>query len=494
MFYGNLFSSDLILLSPGLFLIFTLLIIVLYSVFVSKSLFSQFLVEDIILKVAFCISLFVFLLLNQISLDWKSFNFYFSWDLISNVSLIVVSLLLIMVFISSYTYFKYEEVFTFEFAILAYFYFIGVYLLFLSNDFFSLYLGVELQSFVLYVLCAYKRDAFSSEAGLKYFVLGAFSSGILLFGVSLMYGFSGSTNFDDIYSLFYLYSEVLSSNVGFLVGFIFFSVGFLFKLGVFPFHMWVPDVYEGSPTIVTTILAAVSKFVIAVAFIKIYMYVFFSFSFYWFRIFLILGLLSVVFASIAALYQDKIKRLLAYSGIAHMGYVMLAISSNSIEGFFAAYYYLLVYSFTGLAIFIILLSVRKYTNYLKIKSLSDFSSLFRNNPVIAISFSIFMFSLAGIPPLAGFFSKLFVFLSLIKVGSYLASIIVIVTSVVSAVYYLWIIKIVFFKDYEVKTYYLPINLVQSNIIISILILNIFIMVFQNAVSVWLINLIFSWYF
>lgn len=494
MFYGNLFSSDLILLSPGLFLIFTLLIIVLYSVFVSKSLFSQFLVEDITLKVAFCISLFVFLLLNQISLDWKSFNFYFSWDLISNVSLIVVSLLLIMVFISSYTYFKYEEVFTFEFAILAYFYFIGVYLLFLSNDFFSLYLGVELQSFVLYVLCAYKRDAFSSEAGLKYFVLGAFSSGILLFGVSLMYGFSGSTNFDDIYSLFYLYSEVLSSNVGFLVGFIFFSVGFLFKLGVFPFHMWVPDVYEGSPTIVTTILAAVSKFVIAVAFIKIYMYVFFSFSFYWFRIFLILGLLSVVFASIAALYQDKIKRLLAYSGIAHMGYVMLAISSNSIEGFFAAYYYLLVYSFTGLAIFIILLSVRKYTNYLKIKSLSDFSSLFRNNPVIAISFSIFMFSLAGIPPLAGFFSKLFVFLSLIKVGSYLASIVVIVTSVVSAVYYLWIIKIVFFKDYEVKTYYLPINLVQSNIIISILILNIFIMVFQNAVSVWLINLIFSWYF
>ena len=494
MFYGNLFSSDLILLSPGLFLIFTLLIIVLYSVFVSKSLFSQFLVEDITLKVAFCISLFVFLLLNQISLDWKSFNFYFSWDLISNVSLIVVSLLLIMVFISSYTYFKYEEVFTFEFAILAYFYFIGVYLLFLSNDFFSLYLGVELQSFVLYVLCAYKRDAFSSEAGLKYFVLGAFSSGILLFGVSLVYGFSGSTNFDDIYSLFYLYSEVLSSNVGFLVGFIFFSVGFLFKLGVFPFHMWVPDVYEGSPTIVTTILAAVSKFVIAVAFIKIYMYVFFSFSFYWFRIFLILGLLSVVFASIAALYQDKIKRLLAYSGIAHMGYVMLAISSNSIEGFFAAYYYLLVYSFTGLAIFIILLSVRKYTNYLKIKSLSDFSSLFRNNPVIAISFSIFMFSLAGIPPLAGFFSKLFVFLSLIKVGSYLASIIVIVTSVVSAVYYLWIIKIVFFKDYEVKTYYLPINLVQSNIIISILILNIFIMVFQNAVSVWLINLIFSWYF
>jgi len=494
MFYGNLFSSDLILLSPGLFLIFTLLIIVLYSVFVSKSLFSQFLVEDITLKVAFCISLFVFLLLNQISLDWKSFNFYFSWDLISNVSLIVVSLLLIMVFISSYTYFKYEEVFTFEFAILAYFYFIGVYLLFLSNDFFSLYLGVELQSFVLYVLCAYKRDAFSSEAGLKYFVLGAFSSGILLFGVSLMYGFSGSTNFDDIYSLFYFYSEVLSSNVGFLVGFIFFSVGFLFKLGVFPFHMWVPDVYEGSPTIVTTILAAVSKFVIAVAFIKIYMYVFFSFSFYWFRIFLILGLLSVVFASIAALYQDKIKRLLAYSGIAHMGYVMLAISSNSIEGLFAAYYYLLVYSFTGLAIFIILLSVRKYTNYLKIKSLSDFSSLFRNNPVIAISFSIFMFSLAGIPPLAGFFSKLFVFLSLIKVGSYLASIIVIVTSVVSAVYYLWIIKIVFFKDYEVKTYYLPINLVQSNIIISILILNIFIMVFQNAVSVWLINLIFSWYF
>jgi len=196
-----------------------------------------------------------------------------------------------------------------------------------------------------------------------------------------------------------------------------------------------------------------------------------------------LGLFSVIFASIAALYQDKIKRLLAYSGIAHMGYVLLAASSNSIEGFFAAYYYLLVYPFTGLGIFIILLSVRKYTNYLKIKHLSDFSSLFRNNPSIALSFSIFMFSLAGIPPLAGFFSKLFVFLSLLKIGSYLASVIVIVTSVVSAVYYLWIVKIIFFNDYEVKTYYVPINLIQSNVILTVLILNLSIFLFQNAISV-----------
>lgn len=494
MLYGNLFSSDLLLLLPSLFLIVTLLIIVVYSVFVSKNSFSRFLVEDVVLKVAFSLSLFILLLLNQISLDWKAFNFYFSWDVLSNNSLLIVTVLMLFIFISSYTYFKYEEIFTFEFGILAYFYLIGVYLLFLSNDFFSLYLGVELQSFVLYVLCAYKRDAFSSEAGLKYFVLGAFSSGILLFGISLIYGFSGSTNFDDIYSLFFPGVANLSSNTGFLTGFVFFSVGFLFKLGVFPFHMWVPDVYEGSPTLVTTILAAISKFVIAVAFIKIYMYVFFSFSFYWYRIFLVLGLSSVVFASIAALYQDKIKRLLAYSGIAHMGYVLLAISSNSIEGFFAAYYYLLVYSFTGLAVFVILLSVRKYTNYLKIKSLSDFSSLFRNNPAIAISFSVFMFSLAGIPPLAGFFSKLFVFLSLMKVESYFASIIVIVTSVVSAVYYLWIIKVIFFKDYDVKTYYVPITLIQSNIILSVFVLNVFIILFQNSISVWLINLIFSWYF
>ena len=142
-----------------------------------------------------------------------------------------------MVLVSSYTYFRYEEIFTFEFGILIYFYVIGAYLLFLSNDFFSLYLGVKLQSFVLYVLCAYKRDAFSSEAGLKYFVLGAFSSGILLFGISLIYGFTGSTNFDDLYSLFFPEVGFLVSNNGFLVGFIFFSVGFLFKLGIFPFHM-----------------------------------------------------------------------------------------------------------------------------------------------------------------------------------------------------------------------------------------------------------------
>ncbi len=494
MLLNNIFSLDLLFLIPAFFLILSILFVIVYSVFLANKGFSIFLVEDVILQISFSLSFFVFLITNQISLNWKAFNFYFSWDSLSNFSLIFITLLLILILISSYTYFRHEEIFTFEFGILAYFYLIGVYLLFLSNDFFSLYLGIEMQSFVLYVLCSYKRDAFSSEAGLKYFVLGAFSSGILLFGISLIYGFSGSTNFDDIYSLFFPAVSLLSVNTGFLIGFIFFSVGFFFKLGVFPFHMWVPDVYEGSPTIVTTILAVLSKFVIAIAFIKIYMYVFFSFSFYWYRIFLVLGTFSVVFASIAALYQDKIKRLLAYSGIAHMGYVLLAASTNNIEGFFAAYYYLLVYSFTGLGIFIILLSVRKYTNYLKIKTLSDFSSLFRNNPVIAFSFSAFMFSLAGIPPLAGFFSKLFVFLSLIKVESYLVSSLVIVTSVVSAVYYLWIIKVIFFKDYEVKTYYAPINLIQSNIVLFVLILNFFIFLFQNALSVLIINLIFSWYF
>lgn len=494
MFTGNVFSSDLIVLLPSFFLIFTLLILILYPVFFNYSSFSRFLIEDVLFKVSFSLLLFAVLLLNQISFEWKAFNFYFSWDYISNFSLIFVVFLIIALLLSSYNYFKYEEIFTFEFGILLYFYLIGVYLLFLSSDFFSLYLGVELQSFVLYVLCAFKKDAFSSEAGLKYFVLGAFSSGVLLFGISLIYGFTGSTNFDDIYSLFFPEFGLPVSSNGFLIGFIFFSVGFLFKLGVFPFHMWVPDVYEGSPTIVTAVLAAISKFVIAIAFIKIYMYVFFIYSFYWYRIFLVLGSLSVLYASVAALYQDKIKRLLAYSGIAHMGYVLLALSSNSIEGFFAAYYYLLVYSITGLAIFVILISVRKYNSFLKIKSLSDFSSLFRSNPVIAFSFSIFMFSLAGIPPLAGFFSKFFVFLSLIKIGSYIASTTVIVTSVVSSVYYLWIIKIIFFKDYDVKTYFLPINLVQSNIVLLILCFNIFVMLFQNPLSVWIVNLVFSWYF
>lgn len=227
---------------------------------------------------------------------------------------------------------------------------------------------------------------------------------------------------------------------------------------------------------------------------KIYIYVFFSFAFYWYRVFIVLGVLSVVFASVAAIYQDKIKRLLAYSGVAHMGYVLLALSSNSIEGLFSAYYYLIVYSLTSLAIFIILLSVRRYTNLLKLKTLSEFSSLFRNNPPLAFSLSILLFSLAGIPPLAGFFSKLFVILSLLNIGNYLASTVVIVTSVVSAFYYLWIIKIIFFKDYPVKTYYIPLNWASAQLITLIVILNIFIFLFQNAISIWLINLIFSWYF
>lgn len=326
--------------------------------------------------------------------------------------------------------------FTFEFGIFVLFYVLGAYLLFMSNDFFSFYLSVELQSFVLYVLCAYKKDAFSSEAGLKYFVLGAFSSGVLLFGISMIYGFTGTTNFDDLYSLFLPSIEVFKFHTGLIVGLIFFSVGFLFKLGIFPFHMWVPDVYEGAPTVVTAILASLSKFIVAVVFIKIYFSVFFLFSFYWYRIFLFLGISSVIFATLAAIYQDKIKRLLAYSGIAHMGYVLLSLSTNTIDGFFSAYYYLLVYSLTSLAVFIILLSVRRYTDFLKLKTLSEFSSLFKNNPSISFSLTVLMFSLAGIPPLAGFFTKLFVFVSLINVGSFFAAIVTIVTSVISSFYYL----------------------------------------------------------
>lgn len=174
-----------------------------------------------------------------------------------------------------------------------------------------------------------------------------------------------------------------------------------------------------------------------------------------------------------------------------MGYVLLALSSNSLEGLFSAYYYLIVYSLTSLAVFIILLSVRRYTNFLKLKTLAEFSSLFRNNPPMAFSFSLLMFSLAGIPPLAGFFSKLFVFLSLLNVGNYLASIVVIVTSVVSAFYYLWVVKIIYFKDYPVKTYYTPLSKINTQCIVLIVVLNVFVFMFQNAISVWLINLIFS---
>lgn len=188
--------------------------------------------------------------------------------------------------------------------------------------------------------------------------------------------------------------------------------------------------------IVTAILASLAKFIIAVVFLKIYVFVFFSFSFYWYRVFLILGMISVIFASVAALYQEKIKRLLAYSGIAHMGYVLLALSSNSLEGIFAAYYYLLIYSITSLAMFVLLIGIRKYTNNLKIKNISEFSEVLKNNPSIAFAFAVLMFSLAGIPPLAGFFSKMLVFFSLIKIQSYLSATTVIVTSVLSSVYYL----------------------------------------------------------
>lgn len=492
--FDNLFSVDLILAIPLIFLGFTLILILMYATLLSNNIFSRFLLQDLLVLTSFIFFLTSLLIYNDISYSWKSFNFLLSWDEMSAFSFIFSVFVIIVLLLSSYSYFKYENLFTFEFSIFIFFYILGVYLLFLSNDFFSLYLAIELQSFVLYVLSAYKKDAFSSEAGLKYFVLGAFSSGVLLFGISLIYGFSGTTNFDDFYSLFFIPFTNFELSAGLIVGISFFTVGFLFKLGAFPFHMWVPDAYEGAPTVVTAILASLSKFVITVAFIKIYFSVFFMFSFYWYRIFLFLGVSSVIFATFAAIYQDKIKRLLAYSGIAHIGYVLLAVSTNTLDGLFSAYYYILVYSITSLSVFIILLSIRKYTDFLKLKTLSEFSPLFQNNPVLAFSMMILMFSLAGIPPLAGFFTKLFVFVALIDVGSYFAAGLTIVTSVIGSFYYLWIIKIIFFKDYSIKTYFIPISLFNSQIVILFLFLNIFVFLFQNFISLALVNLIFCWYF
>ncbi len=330
----------------------------------------------------------------------------------------------------------------FEFPVLVLLATTGMMVMISANDLITLYVGLELQNLALYVVAAFNRDSVrSSEAGLKYFVLGALSSGMLLYGASLVYGFAGTTAFDDLTKLLTGGAPV---ETGILIGLVFVIVGLAFKVSAVPFHMWTPDVYEGAPTPVSAFFAVAPKLAALALFIRFMIAPFGPLIGEWRQVIIFLSIASMVLGAVAAIAQQNIKRLMAYSSIGHVGYALIGLAAATPSGIRGVLVYMAIYLFMNIGTWAVILCMRQRGQMLE--GISDLSGLGRSQPGLALALAIFMFALAGIPPTAGFFSKLYIFLAAIEANLVGLAVIGVVTSVVGAFYYLRIVKVMYFDE------------------------------------------------
>ncbi len=335
-----------------------------------------------------------------------------------------------------------EDIKQFEYPILMVFAVLGMMMMVSANDLLSLYVGLELQSLALYVVAAIRRDNLrSSEAGLKYFVLGALSSGILLYGMSLIYGFAGTTGFDGLAATFAAGED---APVGVIVGLVFIAAGLAFKVSAVPFHMWTPDVYEGAPTPVTAFFAIAPKIAAMALFVRVMLEPFGDLVAEWQQIIWFISLASMILGSFAAIVQTNIKRLMAYSSIGHMGFVLVGLAAGNETGVQGILLYLTIYLFMNMGTFACILAMRRQGRM--VEDIDQLAGLSKTNPYLAVAIAVFMFSMAGIPPLAGFFAKFYVFLAAIEAGLYVLTVVGLLTSVVGAFYYLRIVKLMYFDE------------------------------------------------
>ena len=364
-------------------------------------------------------------------------------DYMSSLMKIITLIGAFLVLVISPTYLKTFMIYKIEYPVLILSSVLGMMVMISSNDLIVFYMGLELQSLALYVLATFNRDQIkSSEAGLKYFVLSALSSGLLLYGCSLIYGFSGSTNFNVI-------SNQLNTNEYVLTfGIVFILVGLAFKISAVPFHMWAPDVYEGSPTSVTLFFTMVPKIAALTVFVRFLYVPFLNLIDQWQMIIVFLSIASMLFGAIAAIGQTNIKRLIAYSSIGHIGYTLAGLATGSNEGIQSSIIYISIYIIMNLALFSCLLMLKRNDQYYE--QIDDLSGLSKNHPLLSFSFLIILFSLAGIPPLAGFFAKFYVFKAVIEQSMYFLAIVGLLSTVVAAFYYLRIIKIIYFDKEKQK--------------------------------------------
>jgi len=344
--------------------------------------------------------------------------------------------------IMSMRYIEREDMARFEYPVLILFATLGMLLMISANDMLSLYLGLELQSLSLYVVAAFRRDHLrSSEAGLKYFVLGALSSGMLLYGISMIYGFAGTTSFVALAAQF---EGAAAAPIGLIVGIVFLAAGLAFKISAVPFHMWTPDVYEGAPTPVTAFFATAPKMAAVALIVRVMVGPFGDLVDQWQQIIWFISIASMVLGALAAISQTNIKRLMAYSSIGHIGYALIGLAAGTEQGINGILLYMTIYIVMNLGTFAVILCMRQKDTMME--RIDDLKGLSKTNPAMALSLAIFMFSMAGIPPLVGFFGKFYIFLAAIQAELYVLAVVGVLSSVIGAYYYLRIVKLMYFDD------------------------------------------------
>lgn len=365
-------------------------------------------------------------------------------DAFSQYAKVLILIATAAAIVMSMGYNKAHNINRFEFPVLMLLSALGMCMMVSANDLIALYMGIEMQSLPLYVLAAFRRDSLrATESGLKYFVLGALSSGMLLYGASMIYGFTGATGFDQIATA--LAGEKHAS-IGLLIGIVFLTAGLAFKVSAVPFHMWTPDVYEGAPTPVTAFFASAPKVAAMALFIRAMMEPFGTLVADWQQIIWIVALASMLLGAFAAIAQKNIKRLMAYSSIGHVGFALVGLAAGTEAGIKGVLVYLAIYVAMNIGTFACILSMQRSGKM--VENISDLAGLSKSRPFMALVFATMLFSLAGIPPLAGFFGKFYVFLAAVNAELYVLAVVGVVTSVVGAVYYLRLVKIMYFDEAE----------------------------------------------
>ena len=430
--------TNLNLIFPEIFISLAIMFLLIVGVFKKNS--SNLIYNLTIISLLIALALiFNYPIETELSL----FNESYKIDYLSTFMKILTLVSGIFVMLTSSKYVQITKILKIEYPVLLLSSILGMMVMISSNDLIVFYMGLELQSLSLYVLASFNtKNLLSSESGVKYFVLSALSSGLLLYGCSLIYGFSNSTNF-------ILIAENLnSSNYGLTFGIVFILVGLAFKISAVPFHMWAPDVYQGSPTSVTIFFAVLPKIAALTVFIRFLYIPFINLIDQWQMIIVFLSIASMLFGAIAAIGQKNLKRLIAYSSIGHVGYALAGLSVGSNQGIQSAISYISIYLVMNLAFFSCLFMIRKSENYFE--NIEDLSGLSKNHPILSISLMIVLFSLAGIPPLAGFFAKFYIFMAVIEQSMYFLAVIGLLSTVIAAYYYLRIIKIIYFDPEKEK--------------------------------------------
>ena len=469
--------TNLNIIFPEIFLSISIFTVLMLGVFIKKSFHIIFNLCSLILVLTAAI------IISSPDQKEKIFLDSFTRDSFSNYFKILILLASLFVLNSSKKFIVENKLDKFEYPIIILLSILGMFFMVSSNDLILFYLGLELQSLSLYILASIDRDNLrSTESGIKYFVLSALSSGLLLYGCSLLYGFTGSTNFDLIANQ--LYKE----NTGAVFSMVFILVGLAFKVSAVPFHMWTPDVYEGAPTSITSYFAVVPKVAGLALLIKFMFIPFSNILLEWQSIIIFISVASMILGAVAAMAQKNIKRLLAYSSIGHVGYALAGVATGAISGYQSAIVYISIYVIMNIGAFSCLYLLKKDGQYRE--NISDLSGISKKHPLLSISFLIILFSLAGVPPLGGFFAKFYIFVSVLEQKMYALAIIGLLTTVISAFYYLKIIKTIYFDDSLTSFEAVKNRTAQASILISCGILVTFFLypsILNNLVSSLFIN-------